>query len=97
MRKTIESREGGQGDQSSSGGEPPLVGVSAELKMIKFLQERVNKGTKDYEQSHPQDQRGTDQALDESTALSRRQARVRDLTRKLAAKLGKENDAEEDK
>lgn len=97
LRKTIESREGGQGDQSSSGGEPPLVGVSAELKMIKFLQERVNKGTKDYEQSHPQDQRSTDQALDESTALSRRQARVRDLTRKLAAKLGKENDAEEDK
>ncbi len=97
LRKTIESREGGQSSESSSSGEPPLVGISAELKMIKFLQERVNKGTKDYEKSYPQDQRASGQAVGDSEQLSGRQARVRDLTRKLAAKLGKENDAEEEK
>ncbi len=97
LRKTIETREGGQQGDPSSGSEPPLVGVAAELKMIKFLQERVNTGTKDYEKSFPEAQRGTDDAKSQSDELSGKQARVRDLTRKLATKLGKENDAQEDK
>jgi len=74
-----------------------LVGIAAELKMIKFLQERVNKGTKDYEQSVPEAQRTTDDAKAEASSLADRQARVRDLTRKLAVKLNKENDAEDGK
>ncbi len=74
-----------------------MVGIAAELKMIKFLQERVNKGTKDYEKSVPEPQRATDDAKAEANALADKQARVRDLTRKLAVKLGKENDAEDGK
>ena len=42
-------------------------------------------------------QRSTDDAKSQSDELSGKQARVRDLTRKLATKLGKENDAQEDK
>ena len=74
-----------------------MVGIAAELKMIKFLQERVNKSTKDYEKSVPEPQRTTDDAKAEASSLADRQARVRDLTRKLAVKLGKENDAEDGK
>jgi len=72
-----------------------LVGIAAELKMIKFLQERVNKGTKDYEQGTPAQLRDTDDAKADAAGLSKKQARVRDLTRKLAAKLNEEPNTEE--
>jgi hypothetical protein len=59
------------------------------------LQEKVNKSTKDYEQGTPQPMRDTDDAKSDAAALSRKQAKVRDLTRKLAAKLNQEANAEE--
>jgi hypothetical protein len=93
LRRTIEQREGGQPGQCN--GQPPLVPISAELKMIKFLQERVNKRTKDYDEGMPAALRDTDNARAEASALSAKQIRVRDLTRKLAVKLNQENHAEE--
>ncbi len=77
------------------GGQPPLVPISAELKMIRFLQERVNKSTKEYDANVPEALRETAEASDEAKALRAREDRVRDLTRKLAGKLAKENHAEE--
>ena len=64
--------------------------------MIKFLQERVNKSTKDYE-GMPATMRDTDDAKSDARDLSKKQARVEGLTRKLAAKLNHENDVEEGK
>ncbi len=61
--------------------------------MIKFLQERINAGTKDYEANVTD--RATDEARSAATELSDKQARVRDLTRKLAQKLNQEGDGEE--
>lgn len=58
--------------------------------MLKFLQERVNKSTKDLD--------GVDAAAKTGAAaedLATRQGRVRDLTRKLAAKLDKDAQSEE--
>lgn len=94
LRKVIEQKDG-QGQSGQGGNPPPLVPISAELKMIKFLQEKVNKSTKDYEQGTPQPMRETDDAKADAAALSRKQAKVRDLTRKLAAKLNQEANAEE--
>lgn len=94
LRKVIEQKDG-QGQSGQGGNPPPLVPISAELKMIKFLQEKVNKSTKDYEQGTPQPMRDTDDAKADAAALSRKQAKVRDLTRKLAAKLNQEANAEE--
>ncbi|MGE3173346.1 MAG: hypothetical protein AB7O97_12030 [Planctomycetota bacterium] len=93
LRRTIEDREGGQPGQCN--GQPPLVPISAELKMIKFLQERVNARTKDYDEGMPAELRDTDAARAEALELSERQGRVRDLTRKLATKLNQENHAED--
>ena len=65
--------------------------VSAELKMLRFLQERVNKATKTAEveaEKNPVEQSNYDK-------ISKKQARVKDLMRRLAVKLGKENDVEE--
>lgn len=93
LRRTIEQREGGQPGQCN--GQPPLVPISAELKVLKFLQERVNKGTKDYEQGTPAELRETDEARELALRLSAKEARVRELTRKLANKLNQENQGED--
>lgn len=76
------------------GGQPPLVPISAELKMIRFLQEKVNKRTLQYDTAVTGEARDTADARTEAQDLRGRQDRTRDLTRKLAAKLGKENHAE---
>lgn len=96
LRKTIEMKEGG-GQCGQCNGQPQLVPISAELKLIRFLQERVNKRTKDYEEGLPAEMRETDEARAEAQDLAGKQNKVRDLTRKLATKLNQENDAGEDR
>lgn len=91
LRKEIERREGG--GQCNCNGQPPLVPVSAELKVLRYLQDRVNKATKEFDALPADKKAGTDGAATTAT-LTTKQARVRDLTRKLAVKLGKENEAE---
>ncbi|GAB4138457.1 MAG: hypothetical protein Fur0037_04180 [Planctomycetota bacterium] len=63
--------------------------------MIKYLQERVNKRTREYETSVPAVLRDTEDAKAEAQRLASKQNRVRDLTRKLAEKLNQENHASE--
>ena len=70
--------------------------VSAELKMLKFLQERVNKATKAFEEK-PDVAKHTAEGDAEAGLLSGKQGRVQQLMRKLAAKLNKENHTEEGK
>ena len=64
--------------------------------MLRFLQERVNKATKNIDALAPE-QKANDATKAEYGQLSTKQARVRDLMRRLAVKLGKENDAEENR
>ena len=63
--------------------------------MIRYLQERVNKRTTEYEEGVPAIMRETEDARAEAVELSKKQGKVRDLTRKLATKLNKENHAED--
>jgi hypothetical protein len=63
--------------------------------MLRFLQERVNKSTKEFD-ARPAEQKAGDEAVAATEGLSKKQARVRDLMRRLAVKLGKENEAEEE-
>jgi chromosome segregation ATPase len=92
LRRTIERKEGGE--CNGGGGAPPLVPVSAELKMLRYLQERVNKATKDFD-GKAGEAKASDVGKAESDRLSDKQGRVRDLMRRLAVKLGKENHSEE--
>ena len=64
--------------------------VSAELKMLRFLQERVNKSTK------ATDANAVAKSLEQSDydKISKKQSRVKELMRLLADKLGKENGVE---
>jgi len=61
--------------------------------MLRFLQERVNKSTKKIDALPAEQLAKADGAAHDK--LSKKQARVRDLMRRLAVKLGKENDVEE--
>lgn len=64
--------------------------------MLRYLQERVNKATKDFD-TKVADAKVADTGKAESDQLSTKQGRVRDLMRRLAVKMGKENHAEEDR
>jgi hypothetical protein len=66
---------------------------SAELKLIQKLQMRVYKRTKVYDQAVPKQVRVTEEARDEAVEISRKQGRVEGLTRKLANKINKEQQA----
>ncbi|MEO6597395.1 MAG: hypothetical protein ABIP94_21845 [Planctomycetota bacterium] len=62
--------------------------------MLRYLQERVNKSTKEFD-GKTEEQRATEVAKAESQKLSDKQGKVQDLMRRLAVKMGKENHAEE--
>lgn len=84
LRKVIEQREGGQ-CKGQCNGKPPLVPFSAELKMLRYLQERVNKTTKEFDGRAPEAKNTA-----ESDAMAKKQARVQELMRRLAEKMAKE-------
>lgn len=62
--------------------------------MLRFLQDRVNKATKQID-ALPDEQKAAEATKADYDRLSGKQGRVRDLMRRLAVKLGKENDVEE--
>ena len=84
LRKVIEQREGGE-CKGQCNGKPPLVPFSAELKMLRYLQERVNKTTKEFDARAPEAKNTA-----ESDAMAKKQARVQELMRRLAEKMAKE-------
>jgi hypothetical protein len=92
LRREVERREGA--GQCNGNCKPPLVPVSAELKVLRYLQERVNKATLQFDGKAP-DAKATDTARAETDLLAQKQGRVQELMRKLAVKMGKENHAEE--
>ena len=59
--------------------------------MIK--QKRVNKRTKTYDAEIPEQLRVTDESLEAASELSRKQAKVEEMLRRMATKLNKENQA----
>lgn len=64
--------------------------------MLKFLQERVNKSTKAFDQK-AEETKHTAEGSAEANLLAGKQGRVQELMRKLAVKLNKENHVEEDR
>lgn len=87
LRRAIEDGEAGQCSQCN--GQPQLVPISAELKLILGLQKQVAKKTTEYD-GRVGEARATPQGQQEAQLLSKRQGRVEELTRKLATKLAKD-------
>ena len=57
--------------------------------MLKMLEEKVAKRTKDYDTQVPEQMRQTEEARDEAKEIGKKQGRVEELTRKLADRLNK--------
>ena len=77
---------GGQGGEPQEGeGEDPLLPTSAELKMLKALQERVNRRTSTFDRMLKKEE-------NERERLAGKQEAVGTLTRTMADRLNKEGD-----
>jgi hypothetical protein len=63
--------------------------------MIQKMQQLVARHTKEFDAKVPADQRAGGEAKAGAAALSRKQGRVEDLTRKLANQLNKNEEARE--
>ncbi|MBL8726206.1 MAG: hypothetical protein JNK49_19325 [Planctomycetes bacterium] len=92
LRREIERRDGA--GQCNCNGQPPLVPISAELKMLRYLQERVNKSTKEFD-GKAAELKASDDGRAQSDVLASKQGRVQELMRKLAAKLDRDADSGE--
>ena len=68
--------------------------MSAELKLLRYLQERVNKSTKEYE-GRAAEQKQTELGSADAKHLSGKQEKVELLMRRLADKLAKESETED--
>jgi myosin heavy subunit len=84
-------QDGAGNCKGSCNGEPPLVPLSAELKMVRALQEKVNRRTKHFDQQIPVALRETEDGKSLALEISKKESRVEELTRKLARRLNKED------
>jgi hypothetical protein len=91
LRRRMEEEDGGQGGQCN--GQPPLVPMSAELKLVLLQQQHVNRRTRQYDEAVPEHARMTEEARLEAADLSRKQGRVEELMRLVAIKHNKESPA----
>ncbi|MEZ0228613.1 MAG: hypothetical protein ACAI25_08310, partial [Planctomycetota bacterium] len=96
IKKEIEERKNGGGGGGGGGGDDkngdPLLPASAELKMIRAQQMRVNGKTKEFDikRGQPEPELTKDQR-EACRMIAEKQARVADFTRRLHAKLNKED------
>jgi hypothetical protein len=91
LRRAMEMKDG-QGNCNCNG-ESPLEPPSAEQKMIRAQQKRVNRRTEGYDKDIPVALRVTEDGKAEAKVISEKQSRVEELTRKLATKLNKDENA----
>ena len=89
LRRQIEMNDA-TGQCAQCNGQPALVPLSAELKLVMIKQKRVNKSTQKFDTDVPEEQRTKDEARDRATELSRQQGRVEDLMRRMALKMEKD-------
>jgi hypothetical protein len=94
IKKEIEERKGGGGGGGGGGSgsqEDPLLPASAELKMIRAQQMRVNGKTKEFDVGRGQpDSELTPDQREACRHISEKQARVAEFTRRLHLKLNKQ-------
>jgi hypothetical protein len=95
IKKEIEERKGGGGGGGGGGDDKngdPLVPASAELKMIRAQQMRVNAKTKEFDVARgTPDAELTNDQREACRLVAEKQGRVAELTKKLHSKLNKED------
>ena len=84
-RKKVAVEAGGGG---GGGGNQPLLPPSAELKMLRSAQLRINRRTKSIDEIRPTDKAMNQSMKDEVAGLAKRQAEISEMTIKLMEKVG---------
>jgi hypothetical protein len=98
IKKEIEEQEGGGGGGGGGGGQDengePLLPPTAELKMIRELQLRVNELTREFDLERIEAEGGREDLTTEQRQacehIGQKQGRVAELTRALHERLNKE-------
>jgi hypothetical protein len=83
LKQSKKKGEGGEGGGGGGGGEQPLVKRSAELKMLRGAQLRVNRKTRQLNEINLQDLLPTQQLNEELSRLSGRQTEIIEMTQRL--------------
>jgi hypothetical protein len=84
---------GGGGEGGSSGGEQPLVKRSAELKMLRAAQMRVNRKTRQLNEINLQALLPENQLNDELQRVAQRQSEIIEMTQRLMESIAAEGQA----
>jgi hypothetical protein len=92
LRRQIEMNAG-QGGSCMCNGQPVLVPMSAELKLVMIKQKHVNRKTTEFDERVPEAERAAEEARVEAEALADQQGKVEDLLRKMAVKMAKDAQA----
>jgi hypothetical protein len=86
LRRQIEQNESQGGSSNDSSGQPVLVPMSAELKLVMIKQKHVNRRTTEFDEQEG----GGAGRDDEAGVLAEQQGRVEDLLRQMAIKMAKD-------
>ncbi|MEC9092435.1 MAG: hypothetical protein VX438_07000, partial [Planctomycetota bacterium] len=70
------------------GGNQPLLPASAELKMLRSAQLRINRRTKSIDEIRPMNKPLTESMKTEVAGLAKRQSEISEMTIKLMEKVG---------
>lgn len=89
LRRQIEMNQG-QGGSCMCNGQPVLVPMSAELKLVMIKQKHVNRKTSEFDERVPEDEREAEDVRQEASEISRQQGFVEDLLRRMAIKMAKD-------
>ncbi|MGA1605472.1 MAG: hypothetical protein ACO4CT_00700 [Planctomycetota bacterium] len=87
LRRQIEQNEAQGGSSNDSSGQPVLVPMSAELKLVMIKQKHVNRRTVEFDEQQAGGVAGRE---DEASVLADQQGRVEDLLRQMAIKMAKD-------
>jgi len=90
LKQAQQQKEGGGGGGGGGGGDPPLLPNSAELKLLRAAQMRVNRRTQAFDASRPGtgDLDGTQK--NEVQNIANRQSEIAEMTQKILERIESE-------
>jgi len=80
LQQAQKQKEGGGGGGGGGGGEPPLLPNSAELKLLRSAQLRINRRTVAVESTRPKEGQLEDVMKNELKTVAQRQAEIAEMT-----------------
>jgi hypothetical protein len=87
LREQLQSGQSSGGGQQQAGQPPPLLPDSAELKLLRALQQRVNTRTEAFHETHGEQEEVSEELQGELDKLADRQLEVAEMARKMNERI----------